>query len=499
MLIQGQRGTRIAFPIVLVVYLILGGLYAVKTPIWQVPDEPAHYNYIRYIAQNLALPELKQGDFPVDLGVYVGIKFAIPDTAIKKIAYESHQPPLYYVLGAIVYSVVNLLKLQTPLILRFFSLALGAVALWFGYRIVRKIYPDEQLLALGAAAFAATLPMHLTMNMGINNDVLVELMLALIVGQVVLLDAARWSYKKAIFIGILLGLALLTKMQAYIAIVVILAALAYDLVQSRRSRSTLSWGKALGLAGVMLGVAGIIILPWLIRNVSIYGLNDPLALHRQAQVASSQLATGAYIQQIGIVKYLENFATTTFQSFWGQFGWMGVVLHPRFYLAALLLTGLVLIGFVLYLIRTARSKSHLAPVTRRGLFILLVWGVCTLLGYLWYNVQFVQFQGRYLFPAIIPLGLVFTLGLRELFRGKQIVPLGAISLVVLFLVGDGIVKHDLKLFSTVMAAAAAPLIIAGKWVEKRLPGLAMAVMYLTLAVYSLYCLFAYIVPQLSIS
>lgn len=498
MLIKSKRGIRIAFLVVLVVYLILGGLYAIKTPIWQVPDEPAHYNYIRYIAQNLALPELKQGDFPYDwLSLLKQYKFE--NLSIDRVKYESHQPPLYYVLGAVVYSVANLLKLQTPLILRFFSLAIGAVALWFGYRIVRTIFPDEPLLALGTAAFAATLPMHLTFNMGINNDVLVELLLALIVGQVVLLDAARWSYKKALFLGILLGLAFLTKLQAYIAVVMILVALFYDLLQSRKVKGALSWEKAVVLAGLMLGVAGVIVLPWLIRNASIYGLNDLLALHRQDQVASRQLATSAYVHQIGVVSYLVSFATTTFQSFWGQFGWMGVVLHPRFYLAALFLTGLVLVGFVLYLVRAARSKSHLAPATRRGLFILLIWGACTLLGYIWYNSRFVQFQGRYLFPAIIPLGLVFTLGLRELFRGKQIVPLVTIGLVVLFLIGDGVVGRNLKMFSTLMAAATAPLLIVGKRLEKWLPGVTMAVMYLTLAAYSLYCLFAYIVPQLSVA
>jgi 4-amino-4-deoxy-L-arabinose transferase-like glycosyltransferase len=496
MLTMNRRGTRIALLVVLAVYLILGALYAIKTPIWQVPDEPAHYNYIRYVAQNLALPELKQGDFPYDwLSMLKQYKFE--NLSIDRVKYESHQPPLYYVLGALVYSIANVLKLQTPFILRFFSLALGAVALWLGFRIVRSIFPDEPLLALGTAAFAATLPMHLTMNMGINNDVLVELILALVVGQVVLVDAARWTWKKALLLGVLLGLALLTKLQAYIAVVLVLIALLYDLLQARKVTNSLTWRKALGLAGIILGIAGVIVLPWLIRNASVYGFGDILAIHRQDQVASRQLTTAAYFSKIGIVQYAVAFATTTFQSFWGQFGWMGVVLHPRFYLAALFLTGIILVGFIVYLVRATRN--HLSPVTRRGLFILLVWGICTVLGYLWYNIKFVQFQGRYLFPAIIPLGLVFTLGLRELFGGKQIVPLGAIGLVVLFLLGDGLVKHNLKVFSTVMAAGTAPLIIAGKQLEKRLPGAAMLAMYLILAVYSLYCLFAYIVPQLSIT
>jgi len=31
-------------------------------------------------------------------------------------------------------------------------------------------------------------------------------------------------------------------------------------------------------------------------------------------------------------------------------------------------------------------------------------------GYLYYNLTFVQHQGRYLFPALIPIGLAFSIG-----------------------------------------------------------------------------------------
>src|SRR3990172_6375395 len=49
--------------VIAVLYLIIGLQYAVLTPPWQVPDEPAHYNYIRYIAESGALPVLKSGDY----------------------------------------------------------------------------------------------------------------------------------------------------------------------------------------------------------------------------------------------------------------------------------------------------------------------------------------------------------------------------------------------------------------------------------------------------
>ena len=39
-------------------YLVAGTLYATLTPPWQAPDEPAHYNYIRYLATETGFPEL---------------------------------------------------------------------------------------------------------------------------------------------------------------------------------------------------------------------------------------------------------------------------------------------------------------------------------------------------------------------------------------------------------------------------------------------------------
>ena len=42
--------------LILLVYLAIGVLYAVNTPAWQAPDEPAHYNYIKHLAEHRSLP-----------------------------------------------------------------------------------------------------------------------------------------------------------------------------------------------------------------------------------------------------------------------------------------------------------------------------------------------------------------------------------------------------------------------------------------------------------
>jgi hypothetical protein len=55
---------RRAIPILLILlaYLLAGTLYALYTPDWQAPDEPAHYNYIRQLAAG-RFPDIRSGDY----------------------------------------------------------------------------------------------------------------------------------------------------------------------------------------------------------------------------------------------------------------------------------------------------------------------------------------------------------------------------------------------------------------------------------------------------
>lgn len=89
---------RYAFAAVLAVYLVLAAQYAALTPDWQAPDEPAHYNVVRQIAQTGALPVLEPGDYDQAFEQVVGNGFP-PEIALDRVQYQDYQPPLYYVLA----------------------------------------------------------------------------------------------------------------------------------------------------------------------------------------------------------------------------------------------------------------------------------------------------------------------------------------------------------------------------------------------------------------
>ncbi|MFQ5814293.1 MAG: glycosyltransferase family 39 protein, partial [Anaerolineae bacterium] len=175
---------------VLAAYLVIGILYAVKTPPWQVPDEPAHYNYVKYLAENYRLPVLRMGDYPHDYLEEIKANRFPPEMSIEPLRYEFHQPPLYYVLAAVVYKLFA----GKLLPLRLLSVLLGCCLLWVAYHVAKEIFPGDEALALGATAFVAFVPMHIAITAAVNNDTLAELILAVILWMLVrYVKLVRWS------------------------------------------------------------------------------------------------------------------------------------------------------------------------------------------------------------------------------------------------------------------------------------------------------------------
>ena len=101
----------------------------------------------------------------------------------------------------------------------------------------------------------------------------------------------------------------------------------------------------------MLVPAVLLSAPWFIRNGLTYGWRDPTGLARHDVVVEGQPRSSEWLALYGWGGLLGRMARTTFQSFWGQFGWMAVPLPPRIYHALALLSTLLIAGFIAWLIR----------------------------------------------------------------------------------------------------------------------------------------------------
>lgn len=504
-------------PAILVVYALLGVLYAVYTPDWQAPDEPAHYNYVRYLAEEGRFPILKPGDFPAGYLEEIKAAHFPPEMSIAPIRYEFHQPPLYYLLLVPLYRLLD----GALLPLRLASVLLGALALAVVAWSAEALAPGRPWLAWGAAAFVAFLPMHLALNAALNNDVLADLLLALallLVIRYLKMGVGAERTRLLVLLGITSGLGLLTKSSLYILLPFVLLAVAVRHLWLDAPPRPLPWLVGAGAAFLLPAVG--LALPWWIRNVAIYGGLDLLGLGRHEQVVVGQLRTAEFVAQFGAGRLARDFVVTTFQSFWGQFGWMGVLLDQRLYQALAVLSALALAGLAVALVRLVRSgaaaaKDAAKAATTNGaaafvrrervsgftrwqwaaVGMLALWGLLTAASYLWYNLTFLQHQGRYLFRALLPIGLAVALGWRYALRRDSALPLAGLFLLAGLL---------LKLLGWIgnwpllMAAAMAGLLALRRVLPRRLDPLVQVAPYLALVVLAVVSLFLFVVPQLAV-
>jgi hypothetical protein len=153
-------------------------------------------------------------------------------------------------------------------------------------------------------------------------------------------------------------------------------------------------------------IAGV----WWGRNISTYGFPDAFGLAAHDRVVVGQLRTADLIAQVGTGEYLNRALTTTFQSFFGQLGWMSLPLPSWAYNAIGALLLLAIGGWVMGWQARQRDAER-SPVQRDMVIILALVGGLALAQYVYYNTEFVQFQGRYLYTGIIPFALLVVGGL----------------------------------------------------------------------------------------
>ena len=490
--------------ILLLGYLVAGSLFAYYTPPWQAPDEPAHYNYIAHIAAGSGLPVLEAGDYDQSrLNILLENEFP-RKLPIAGLQYEDYQPPLYYLLATPVFWLTD----GSLLAVRLFGVFIGALSVLLLYLCLALVFPGKTLIPLGAVAFSALLPMHMAMAAAVNNDGLAELLL--LAAMLVLLQWMRHRFydsfddretlpagfnerHQLLWLGVLLGLGMITKIYAYLLLPIVLwVIIVVNWLHPRVQTATLEAarltptrqgvGQGLRAALWILLPATLIALPFWVRNVVLYGPWDLLGLIWHDQVVVGQPRASDWIAFNGWVAYSERAFSFTFQSFWGVFGWMGVFMDERIYTALLLFTGVIFLG-VLW--ATVRFISG-GPDTDMDVFqlsVLILFGIIlvfVVLAYVGYNLKFMQHQGRYFFWGLLPISTVVALGWREVFQPLQGAITGFLAAVLAGATAlSGTVTGDLNKWTLLSVSLIAllllcqPLLLGGvdettlRWLPRR--------------------------------
>jgi len=415
---------------ILGLYFFLGTVFGILAPALEKPDEEWHYAYIRYLAQQGTLPPIAT------------------DESQNPALQEAGQPPLFYAAAAGVTRLFGLelpvlrlernphwgypsrgtvndnknrfvhrpgewrsAPLRTLLVLRLLSLVLGAGAVVSAYGLTRAVRAPTTV-ALAAALFVAAVPQLLFIAGSVSNDALITTLSgAALWALVVALRAIRRVGPWLIF-GLLAGLASLTKVSGLL-LPVLGAAMAIIAGIRRRDVRIAVLGAAASLGGLLICTGW-----WYLRNTTLYG--DPLGLRihfaeygRQEPLALSNLV---------------NQARSVETSFWAAFGWGNVTLPAWIYLGLRLTLLVALPGIALILFRPQRNGPR---YDRIGLWAmtLCVAGVGAALAF--WTRTIAASLGRLLFPALVPLAALLTMGWFRLWRRLPVIIVGALAVLAL--------------------------------------------------------------------
>ncbi len=417
-----DRYWRTGLVLLLIVRLVLGLAYSALNPLGEAPDEADHYAYVVYIGQEGRLPEgitVTQGKHPP---LYYLLAAAASRAAGLDFNFLRANPDVGVTADALapnffIHTTLELWPWQGgPLAMhgaRLVSVLAGLLLVLATWGLGRGLWPARPDLALVGAAFVAFLPESLFVGGAVTNDMLAAALAALALWWAV----AGRGWPAALGTGIVLGLGFLTK--ASVIALWPVAGLAVLLVDGWRVQQPF---RRVSRFVLVAFVATAIAVPWLWRNWTLYGdpLGTPVVLgtidRRTTPLDLVWLARGWFL------------------SFWGKFGGAGHIPlpWPLYALWTVILLGAVAGGALRLSHREPRahgghapelapdsvSKSSGSSVTSVADRNAVRWTVLAgapllvMLSMVSYSqVALGTDQGRLLFPALAPIGLLIAAGL----------------------------------------------------------------------------------------
>lgn len=387
-----------------------------KAPVPDVgaPDERQHANYVSGLLQGNGFPVLKPGD----PNLYE--------------SYQAHQPPLYYVLAAGWCKVTGSdPSSSNGFAFRFLNTLIGLVTMvgigfgaWWGF--------GKRSLALAAPA-VMLMPMVVALHSAASNDPLLYCLCTWTIALLALVLRTGWVPKTCLWIGVLTGLAFLTKTTSLALVPVIGFALAASVREETRKPN-------LAAIGMVCGVPLLIAGGWWVRNMSLYG--DPFAMTAFKAAFTGSPQAQNFIDAFGAKEYWLNWVLWwTARSFIGTFGYSDIFMFESLGAAKSVQTTLSL-SFVLIVLALmgslAMGQLKDDKPGKRFAWVGVIFGATVIAFFVSFNKQYFQGQARYLYPAIAPIswllsgGVCLLLGKNRLWSWAVVcVALGALDLVAL--------------------------------------------------------------------
>jgi Dolichyl-phosphate-mannose-protein mannosyltransferase len=433
----------------LLVFVMLASTYAVTTPLFEASDELWHYPMVQHLSQGGALPVQD----PNNVGPW---------------RQEASQPPLYYYLTGWATAWINTndlpqvrwlnphvdngvitpdgninLAIHTPAenwpwqgtvlavrLIRLMSVLMSAGTVLFTYLLAREYFEDEAS-RLAAAGLVAFVPMFVFISGAVNNDNMSALLSSTIFFLLVFLvrRPLRFNWKFSVGLGLLLGIAALTKQSAlglYPLTGLTLVVLSLQRIGFHFSQTAFRAHFIFILKHSLLAFVPGLLIPawWYYRNIVLYG--DLLGWNGFIDILGKRAAPASLLQLWG---ERESFT----RSYWGLFGGVNVPMSDWIYTVLNLMALIAFLGLTFFAIRAVIKFLRERPTDSKGANLLyrlidslgqwvpyaLLLGMLILLAYGLYQWATVTWsmQGRLVFSGISAIAVLMVIGLRTLLPG----------------------------------------------------------------------------------
>jgi 4-amino-4-deoxy-L-arabinose transferase-like glycosyltransferase len=367
--------------------------WSFAVPVFEGPDEPAHWQYACYLHQNRALPlygpsfvEANSPPLYYLLIAPFGVDIKMPSKVVRK---KDGRKFLIFPARVYLNAAGDFGRYWPFRIARLVTVLISVFTIWFCSMAGAEASgsPRTGLLVGGLVAFW---PMFTFRGMNVSNDAMVAMLSALTLYLIVRLIKRGFTWGMGILAALVVAGAFLSKTNAIILPVPLLVAIISEKAP---------WRAKLMRVGVLGAIMLITAGPWLIRNQLLYG--DLLA-QKAMLTAVSELVDK---HSLGSRYFLTFFPVVLIADFIGDFGWRNFPMPIWVYLmyiAALFSAGMCWIGGVWQRRIDFRLSAILSTVIVLNLMVLV-----------YINLTFTQPNGRYMFPALPAIALLLGLGLES--------------------------------------------------------------------------------------
>lgn len=421
--LASDQRLQVGLPMLIcVLYVVLAAMYMRAVPLLESSDEAAHFLYVHNLLEDRALPVIESRE-----------QIAAQTDLVRRWSLESHQPPLYYTLGAILISPTERDDIETYLrpnpliflrgimqdnankwlhpvetsggtaaavwILRLYSLVLSTGTLIIIYRAAHLLF--DWPTAVMAMALVASMPTYLNIGSSVNNDNLVTFLYSAGVYVTLLMWRDGLLRRHIVRLSLILSAIALTKITGLTLFGVVGFGLLLGLWRRRWT-----WTELLRASVVLAVVPLVLAGGWYLRNWTLYG--DPIASTATQALWGREFAKP--LESAG--GWLE--INRIWRSFWAMIGHLHQPVYARggVYLYVTGLTVIAIIGLMM-----ASVRGRLFTASRRDSLLVVLLAVALPVGALLFGTRSIDISyGRLLFPALIGFAPLLMFGLRTILR-----------------------------------------------------------------------------------